>query len=510
MKVLLDTNIIIYREANTIVHSEIGVLFGWLDKLNYIKCIHPMTLHEIGKNPNEKTVDTFRKKLANYHLIKTIAPDTEKISGLRLIFDKTENDKIDSTLLNELDSKRVDFFITEDRNLHKKASYIGIQDRVFTIDSFLEKVVSENPDFTDYKVLSVKKEYFGNISLSDPFFDSFRQDYPGFDTWFIKKSDEEAYYCKNENDEVVAFLFLKVEGESENYNNIAPTFIPKRRLKIGTFKVISNGYKLGERFVKIIFDNALQFKVDEIYVTIFDHEDNKLRLITLLEDWGFSKYGIKTSAAGEEIVLIRSCTVIDAKSCEEPKLRYPFILKDVKKWIVPIYPDYHTELFPDSILRTESPNDFIEMKPNRNAISKVYISRSINRNLKQGEIIVFYRTASGGSATYTSVTTTIGVVESVETNIRDENHFVQLCRKRSVFTDQELIKHWNYNAKYRPFVVNFLYVYSFPKRMNLKSLVENGIIMDVHAAPRGFEILTDAKFEKLLGGSNVDRSIIID
>jgi len=28
-----------------------------------------------------------------------------------------------------------------------------------------------------------------------------------------------------------------------------------------------NGFKLGERFLKIVFDNALQQKVDEIYVT---------------------------------------------------------------------------------------------------------------------------------------------------------------------------------------------------------------------------------------------------
>lgn len=510
MRVLLDTNIIIYREANTIVHSEIGVLFGWLDRLKYTKCIHPVTLQEIEKNPNKKTVDTFQKKMSSYHLIKTIAPDIASIQEMRIAFDHNKNDENDTTLLNELASKRVDFFITEDRKLHKKAVFLGIQDRIFTIDGFLEKVVSENPEFTNYNILSIKKEYFGNIPLNDSFFDSFKQDYPGFDDWFTKKSDDIAYYCKNENDEVVAFLFLKIEDETENYNNINPTLMPKRRLKIGTFKVISNGYKLGERFIKIIFDNALQFNVEEIYVTIFDHEDNKLRLIKLLDDWGFIKHGVKTSKAGEEVVLVRTCNREKIKEADEPKLRYPFALNDVKKWIVPIYPDYHTELFPDSILRTESPNDFIEMRPNRNAISKVYISRSINKNLNQGDIIVFYRTASGGSATYTSVTTTLGVVESIVKGVRDANHFVQLCRKRSVFTDQELINEWNRNPQYRPFVVNFLYLYSFPKRMNLKSLVENGIIGNVQSAPRGFEILSDDKFEKLLGGSNVDRSIIID
>ena len=49
--------------------------------------------------------------------------------------------------------------------------------------------VSENPDLVDYKTLSIKKEYLGNISLKDSFFDSFREDYKGFDDWFNKKSN---------------------------------------------------------------------------------------------------------------------------------------------------------------------------------------------------------------------------------------------------------------------------------------------------------------------------------
>ncbi|WP_414659403.1 PIN domain-containing protein [Acinetobacter courvalinii] len=111
MKVLLDTNIIIYREANTIIHSEIGVLFGWLDRLNYVKCIHPISLQEIEKNPNEKTVDTFKKKMASYHLLKTVAPELEVTQKMRKKFDHNENDKNDSTLLNELASNRVDFLL---------------------------------------------------------------------------------------------------------------------------------------------------------------------------------------------------------------------------------------------------------------------------------------------------------------------------------------------------------------------------------------------------------------
>ena len=50
MRVLLDTNIIIHREASTVVKEEIGVLFNWLDRLHHAKCVHPLTIAEIGKH----------------------------------------------------------------------------------------------------------------------------------------------------------------------------------------------------------------------------------------------------------------------------------------------------------------------------------------------------------------------------------------------------------------------------------------------------------------------------
>lgn len=225
-------------------------------------------------------------------------------------------------------------------------------------------------------------------------------------------------------------------------------------------------------------------------------------------DWGFVQHGAKPGPGGEELVLCRPCTPEYASAATSPRLRYPYAGRDAQKWIVPIYPEYHTELFPDSVLRTESPMDFVENAPNRNAISKVYISRSYRRDLTRGDIIVFYRTASGGSAWYTSVATTIGVVQSVITNIATLEEFVGHCRKRSVFDDEQLAKHWNYNPINRPFVVNFLYLYSFPKRMNRKALVETGVIGNT--PPRGFELLSDRQFELLLGGSNVDRRLVVD
>jgi hypothetical protein len=265
-----------------------------------------------------------------------------------------------------------------------------------------------------------------------------------------------------------------------------------------------NGYKLGERFLKIIFDNAINYRVDEIYVTLFHKSEEHDRLIGLLTDWGFSLHGLKNTPTGDEEVYTKD--LHQDPDAIKPKNAYPFITKNRRFFIVPIYPEYHTELLPDSILNTESPDDYIESEPHRNAIQKVYISRSFNRDLSSGDVIVFYRT--GGI--YKSVVTTLGVVDEVIDGIGGEDQFINICRKRSIFDDDELKKHWNYNTRYRPFVVNFLYLYSFPKRPNMQKLIEMGVIKDIHSAPRGFEQITQEQFEKILEASETNESFIIN
>jgi predicted nucleic acid-binding protein len=504
MKVLLDTNIVIHREASSVVKEEIGVLFNWLDRLHCVKCIHPLSAAEIRTHKDPRVVATFDIKLRNYVELKTEAPETVEIQKLRQS-DRDDNDANDTSLIKEVVANRVDALITEDRGIHNKAKLLGVGDRVFTIDDFLEKVTAEHPDLTSYRVLSVKKDHFGNINPDDPFFDSFKRDYVDFGKWFNRKADEIAYVCMSEGKELLAFLYVKPEDERESYSDITPGFPPKRRLKIGTFKVTMNGYKLGERFLKIVFDNALLLKVDEIYVTIFAKDADQERLIALLLDWGFRRHGVKRSSSGEELVFVRDFT--PHADPATPIATYPYMSRRQRKFIVPIYPDYHTELLPDSILRTESPDDFVENRPNRNAIRKVYISRSIQRDMTPGDIIVFYRTASGGHAHHTSVATTLGVVESVVTGIANAEQFVRLCRKRSVFSDDELKKHWNYRAYSRPFVVNFLYVHSVPKRPNLATLKEANIIAE---APRGFEEISDDAFSRLIEVSNANKRLIVD
>jgi hypothetical protein len=502
MKALLDTNIIINREAGSkSINQDIGILYKWLDKAKYVKCIHPLTVHEINKNPNKATVQTFNIKMGSYELLPSVAPLSPEVQDFAKS-DLTENDKVDTALVNELFNERVDILITEDKKILWKAEQLHIAEKVFTINSFLEKIASEHPELKDYRVLSVRQKLFADINLSDPFFNSFKEDYPDFERWFRKKANEKVYVTVNKvNNLILSFLFLKPEGKDEVYSDIEPVFKPKKRLKIGTFKVVSNGMRLGERFLKIVFDNALSYRVDEIYVTIFDKRDEQKRLIDLLSVWGFLKWGVKDTG---EMVYIRSFK--KQFNHQEPRFTFPFISRKSKFFLVPIYPEYHTELFPDSILRTESPLDFEDNEPYRNAISKVYVSRSLERNINKGDILIFYRT--GGI--YKGVVSTICIVEEVVFNFKDEEDFVAACRKRSVYSEENLRNQWRYNSRNRPFIVSMLYTYSFPKRANLKTLIDNHVISGLDDVPRGFKEISLQKFEIILKLTETNESFIVD
>jgi hypothetical protein len=350
--------------------------------------------------------------------------------------------------------------------------------------------------------LSIKKEKFGEVNLSDSFFDSFKADYKEFDAWFNKKSEEISYTCKKDG-KLIAFLYLKKEDENEIYSDITPIFNKNKRLKIGTFKVEYNGFKLGERFIKIIFDNAIKMKVNEIYVTIFNNSPEQERLIDLLNDFGFEYWGIKSSKNGNEQVYIRKFAHV--VNIEKPKMTFPYVNGRGSKFFVAIYPKYHTNLLPDSILNTESAKDFEELQPYRNAIGKVFISRSIEKNVRSGDVLIFYRT--GGY--YESVITTIGIVEKIVDSIPDMETFINICGKRSVFSRQDLIDQWNYNRNSKPFVIFFLYTYSFPHRINLQKLIELSVIKDFKSAPRGLLNITDEQFKKILKETKSDESIVV-
>lgn len=501
MRALLDTNIVIHRENKKVSNYSIGHLFRWIDRLKYDKVIHPYTISEIQKYRDPETQEAISVKLESYEVLKAIhQPDAVFLTQIGQP-EKNENDHVDNCLLYEVYLGHVDIFITEDRRLRNKAARLGLIDRVFSINSFISKVTAENPDLIEYKALAVEKVYFGNVDVNDSFFDSFRNAYEEFDRWFARKCDEEAYICRSNDGKILGFLYLKTEGTFENYSDIEPPFSPKRRLKVGTFKVESTGFRLGERFIKIIFDNALQRKVDEIYVTLFTDRGELVALEGLLCRWGFVSHGIKHTGKKKEKVLVKPLHILH--NDVTPKLNFPNFSHSCNKYILPIMPQYHTTLLPDSQLNSENRIDFLGREPHRYALQKVYISWAPTNGAKPGDLILFYRMgANGENKKYKSVISTIAIVDEIIENIHTEKELLSLCQNRSVFTIDELKRFWSKhrcNLK----ILKFIFVKSLTKRLTLGYLWEHNVIT-APGGPRPFTSITDAQFDMIVRDSETE------
>ena len=190
MRVLLDTNIIIYRENSKALNYSVWHLFRWLDKLNFEKFIHPLSKEEIMQYRNANPAESMMLRLDAYEELKTIAPMAPEIEQTFSSIDKDKNDCVDTALLNEVFSGRVDLLITEDKNLRKKARLINLENKVWSINAFISYATNANPNLIEYKMLAVKKVIIGDIDINNKFFNSLRDAYLNFNEWFAKKCNE--------------------------------------------------------------------------------------------------------------------------------------------------------------------------------------------------------------------------------------------------------------------------------------------------------------------------------
>jgi len=500
VKALLDTNIIIHRENTRVTNQSIGLLFYWLDKLHYTKMIHPLSVSELRKYHREEMQQLYDVKLASYEEMHSVSIQTEEYKEKLQSVPKTVNDEIDNQLLFETYIGKADILITEDRRMRNKAEALGISNRVFSINSFISKVSGENPELVSYKALSVKKDYFGNICLEDDFFNSLRESYDGFNQWFLSKSEEEAYICYDDKKRIQGFLYLKTERPGDDYGDIVPRFPPKNRLKVGTFKVESTGFRLGERFIKIIFDNAVQRNVDEIYVTLYDNRDELKALAQLLKRWGFCHYGVKHNSDGNETVLVKPLKTYSSE--KSVKQNFPNVDYSTNKYILPIKPEYHTPLLPDSALKTENEGDYMKGVPYRYALQKVYISFPMGDTsfVKKGDIILFYRMGEEGTyKKFSSVITTVGVVDEYITSFQNKDEYMNSCQNRSVFSKADLEYFWRTKSS-RIKVLKFIYCTELNKKVTLEQLYQMNIV-ERGKGPRPFHRLSDEQFEAIIAAS---------
>lgn len=344
---------------------------------------------------------------------------------------------------------------------------------------------------------NIKHKTFGDINLNDEFLLSLKADYPAFEEWFLKKQKHDAFVQYDVNGKIIGFLYLKEEFGI--IDDVLPPIVADKILKIGTFKIDSHGTRMGEQFVKIIMDYAINSDVDICYVTIFDKQKG---LINLLKTFGFEEYGIKGDRANPERVFVKHMNIV----CGDVDRDYPLIKTNGRnKYLLSIYPKYHSVMFPDSILTTENKNIITDIS-HTNSINKIYVCTMGVEILKRGDIIVLYRTAEyGRSAEYSAVATSICVVEEVrdQNTFGDFEQFYQYANQYSVFGREDL-HYWYRRGGCK--AVKMTYNIALKRRIVRHDLITKvGMDRDAYW---GFMPISDEKFYSITKLAEINESIL--
>ena len=479
-KILLDTNMMIYLLDDHILDEKISKLTKILyDSDKYIIAIHPNTIVEARKIKDQNKKNIFISKLEVYKIIENPPRATEDFN--KQVGFKNKNDLIDNEMLYAVERNCVSYFITNDKELLKKAEILKLNDRVLSIDEAInkfkeeEKVIVETPVF-------IKKEFLYNMDLNDDFFTTLRFDYKGFDNWFIKKQrkEEMAYVTMTKENKVTSFLMLKEEDENEDYSAFEKPFSPAKRIKVSTFKVSDTGKKIGECFIKIMVNEAIQKNVDEIYVTTFEKQES---LIYLLKQYGFKLFTHKNTTKSDDTIEREAIYVKNIKD----KSQYPFVqLKDQGIFVFPVIPKYHKLLFEDAEESYQISIDDTQGKnTSANAIKKAFISNAKIKKIKPGDIVLFYASHNRKAITV------LGIVETTWNDFESQEEIFNIVRKRTAYDEEEL----KLVTQLDSLVIMFKHYITFKNPITYDFLYNNGIVNGYIQGPISIE---REDFEKII------------
>ena len=300
MRVLLDTNILISREASKPLPNNLLQLLQLLSDSEVRVVIHPRSVDDLDRDEDKIRRDTNISKIRTYTLLESPPNPFEDQVFLQLVGEtRSPNDSVDFWILYAAYRNAVNYLITEDKGMLRRAERIGIRTKVISVDEAREIFAKSEPRSLLQFIPALSTVPVYNLRLEDPFFDGLKEDYhPDFERWFKRISEEGrmaiVYY--NEDRSLGALLILKPENEGVGCD---PPIPPGPRLKIATMKVGHQGFKIGELFIKLAVQRAIQENCTELYLTHFVKEHDEL--VNLIREYGFIKMATKSN--GEAVFL---------------------------------------------------------------------------------------------------------------------------------------------------------------------------------------------------------------
>lgn len=495
MRVLIDTNIFMYRETDQVLSDDLQNLARLLSDIQATVLVHPLSHREVDNIRDSTLRAVMLSKIKAYSILESPPVAKSDDEFFTLIEAIPENQySVDNALLFAVNKNAVDYLVTEDRGIHRKAARLGISDRVLLIEEALQdfrKYLIRDRVFTSPALELVPVH---NLDINDPIFETLKQEYgKKFIPWFEKicRQGRKSFVNYRENGRLGALLIYKIEDEPIGSK---PPLPRKNRLKLATFIVSNFGQRIGELFIRLAVDIAIANHIDEIYLTHFIKKDDKL--VDLITEYGFNHVAMKE---GDEAVFTKSL-ICNRGACSQltpqqiSKLFYPsfFDGPSVKKFIVPIKPKFHDRLFTDFKRRQISLFEYFgEFHTEGNSIKKVYITYSNILKVCPGDLILFYRSND------TKGITSIGVVESFHPRLEDAREISLLVTRRTVYSQVEI------ETMPKPLtVILFTHHFHLPNPVVYRQLLENHIL---NSPAQGISELPDDKYTWILEKSGIDR-----
>jgi len=433
MKFLLDTNELIPVEPGSLDDVEPGtaVVAEFIKLCNEAKqqlYVHPVIVKDLERDKNDDRRQ-LRKMLIEKYAEIPHPPALDKVESVVGAVDVESNDWVDHHLLAAILGNAADYLVTEDDKIHRKAERLRIADRVVRVADAIQ-IIKNLFDRAPQAPPAVESTFPHLFDISDPIFDSFRIDYPGFDAWLKKCQLEHrqtwAVRLHPENKLAAVSIVNKEENPRAQWNS-------GKTLKICSFKVDDDhlGLRLGELLLKTVFGYAAENRYDSLFVTAFPKQ---VRLVELFQAFGFEVQP-EAHGAGELVLLKRmSYSATDAAQLSQLEfhIKYgPFITRIAEgpAFIVPIQPKYHAMLFPEAEDQT---NFLAGQTPFGNSIRKAYLCHAGIKSIVPGSSLLFYR-----SHDYKAVTT-LGIAEGT---IRSNNpaEIARFVGKRTVYRYEEIV-----------------------------------------------------------------------
>jgi len=475
MRILIDTNIFIYREDPAVLPEHLQKLLRITRENKHIIIVHPASVKDIENDPDVKRREIMISKLKSYPPLES--PPVPDKAFLHLIGNSSINEEPDNTILYAVYKNAVDILITEDRGILRKALKVGIEDRVMDTGSAV--AYFESLHKSTFSHVMLKEEYVYNTDVNDPIFDSLKEEYPEFDEWFTKISREgRKCWVYSEEGKIKAILIYKEEDESVD---ATPPLPKRRRFKIATLKVDLTGYKIGELLLKLAFKYCIDHNIDETYLTHFTEKEDYL--VDLILEFGFISCG--KNKRGETVYLKKLYP--EEYTIDPVKMSRKFYpsFKDgtnIRKFVVPIIPKFHDRLFQDYQKRQMRITEYIGFNPQGNTIKKAYLTHSRIRRIRPGDIVLFYRSKDQQRIT------SLGVVEEVHVSLTDENEILRIVGKRSVFTYDEIQE----MVKAPVTVIIFRHHFYFQNPLHLNELIKDNIL---GSAPQSITEISHKKYD---------------